>query len=82
MSLQTTAHKPVCKPPSKFYTSHKNKIRTIILSILEDPKDLIRKCLVVDPEKRITVSEALRHPFFQTMVSAIILYFPKYLSDF
>ncbi|XP_037918672.1 phosphorylase b kinase gamma catalytic chain, skeletal muscle/heart isoform isoform X4 [Hermetia illucens] len=35
--------------------------------ISEDPKDLIRKCLVVDPEKRITVSEALRHPFFQTM---------------
>ncbi|XP_037918673.1 phosphorylase b kinase gamma catalytic chain, skeletal muscle/heart isoform isoform X5 [Hermetia illucens] len=37
--------------------------------ISEDPKDLIRKCLVVDPEKRITVSEALRHPFFQTMVN-------------
>ncbi|XP_037918669.1 phosphorylase b kinase gamma catalytic chain, skeletal muscle/heart isoform isoform X2 [Hermetia illucens] len=36
--------------------------------ISEDPKDLIRKCLVVDPEKRITVSEALRHPFFQTML--------------
>ncbi|KAG5671651.1 hypothetical protein PVAND_001842 [Polypedilum vanderplanki] len=35
--------------------------------ISEDPKDLIRKCLVVDPEKRITVREALKHPFFNTV---------------
>lgn len=35
----------------------------------EDPKDLIRKCLVVDPSKRITVTEALKHPFFNTVVS-------------
>ncbi|XP_055324407.1 phosphorylase b kinase gamma catalytic chain, skeletal muscle/heart isoform isoform X3 [Sitodiplosis mosellana] len=34
--------------------------------ISEDPKDLIRKCLVVEPEKRITVKEALAHPFFTT----------------
>lgn len=37
--------------------------------ISEDPKDLIRRCLVVDPEKRITVTEVLRHPFFNTVVS-------------
>lgn len=37
--------------------------------LTEDPKDLIRKCLVVDPEKRITVSECLKHPFFNTVVS-------------
>lgn len=36
--------------------------------ISEDPKDLIRKCLVVDPAQRITVKEALRHPFFNTML--------------
>ncbi|KAL9878536.1 phosphorylase b kinase gamma catalytic chain, skeletal muscle/heart isoform isoform X1 [Glossina fuscipes] len=36
--------------------------------ISEDPKDLIRKCLVVDPIKRITVQEVLRHPFFNQMV--------------
>ncbi|KAL7024198.1 hypothetical protein ACKWTF_012942 [Chironomus riparius] len=36
--------------------------------ISEDPKDLIRKCLVVDPEKRITVREALKHPFFNTVL--------------
>ncbi|XP_053671917.1 phosphorylase b kinase gamma catalytic chain, skeletal muscle/heart isoform isoform X3 [Anopheles nili] len=35
--------------------------------ISEDPKDLIRKCLVVDPSKRITVTEALKHPFFNTV---------------
>lgn len=38
--------------------------------ISEDPKDLIRKCLVVDPSKRITVTEALKHPFFNTVVSS------------
>jgi serine/threonine protein kinase len=34
----------------------------------EPPKDLIRKLLVVDPKKRITIKEALEHPFFQMMV--------------
>jgi len=32
--------------------------------ISEEPKDLIRKCLVVDPAKRITAAETLQHPFF------------------
>ncbi|XP_065364347.1 phosphorylase b kinase gamma catalytic chain, skeletal muscle/heart isoform isoform X1 [Calliphora vicina] len=36
--------------------------------ISEDPKDLIRKCLVVDPAQRITVQEVLHHPFFNQMV--------------
>ncbi|XP_058057108.1 phosphorylase b kinase gamma catalytic chain, liver/testis isoform isoform X2 [Anopheles bellator] len=36
--------------------------------ISEDPKDLIRRCLVVDPTKRITVTEALKHPFFNTVL--------------
>uniref|UniRef100_A0A1Q3G4F5 phosphorylase kinase n=1 Tax=Culex tarsalis TaxID=7177 RepID=A0A1Q3G4F5_CULTA len=38
------------------------------VDISEDPKDLIRKCLVVDPAKRITVTEALKHPFFNTVL--------------
>ncbi|KAF4528154.1 hypothetical protein B566_EDAN016798 [Ephemera danica] len=33
----------------------------------ENPKDLIRKLLVVDPRRRLTVQEALDHPFFQVM---------------
>ncbi|CAG4934185.1 unnamed protein product [Colias eurytheme] len=32
--------------------------------ISEDPKDLIRKCLVVEPEERIGIEDALAHPFF------------------
>ncbi|XP_055853988.1 phosphorylase b kinase gamma catalytic chain, skeletal muscle/heart isoform isoform X5 [Episyrphus balteatus] len=36
--------------------------------ISEDPKDLIRKCLVVDPSQRITVKEVLRHPFFNQIL--------------
>jgi serine/threonine protein kinase len=39
-----------------------------ILLFAEPPKDLIRKLLVVDPKKRITIKEALEHPFFQMMV--------------
>ncbi|RZC32653.1 Pkinase domain containing protein [Asbolus verrucosus] len=35
--------------------------------ISEPPKDLIRRLLVVDPKQRITIPEALEHPFFQTM---------------
>lgn len=36
--------------------------------ISEPPKDLIRRLLVVDPLKRITIDDALNHPFFQTVV--------------
>ncbi|VVC96401.1 unnamed protein product [Leptidea sinapis] len=32
----------------------------------EDPKDLIRRFLVVDPMERIKISDALGHPFFHT----------------
>ncbi|XP_044260336.1 phosphorylase b kinase gamma catalytic chain, skeletal muscle/heart isoform isoform X2 [Tribolium madens] len=35
--------------------------------ISEEPKDLIRRLLVVDPKQRISIDDALRHPFFQTM---------------
>lgn len=40
----------------------------------EAPKDLIRKLLVVDPKKRISIKEALDHCFFHTVVSILILY--------
>uniref|UniRef100_A0A1B6M6C1 phosphorylase kinase n=1 Tax=Graphocephala atropunctata TaxID=36148 RepID=A0A1B6M6C1_9HEMI len=36
--------------------------------ITEEPKDLIRKLLVVDPAERLTVREALQHPFFQLVL--------------
>jgi phosphorylase kinase gamma subunit len=36
--------------------------------ISEPPKDLIRRLLVVDPKQRISIQEALAHPFFHTMV--------------
>lgn len=44
----------------------------LILSIVEEPKDLIRKCLVVDPSKRINVQDVLKHQFFNQMVSTTI----------
>ncbi|XP_046681845.1 phosphorylase b kinase gamma catalytic chain, skeletal muscle/heart isoform isoform X2 [Homalodisca vitripennis] len=36
--------------------------------ITEEPKDLIRKLLVVNPAERLTVREALQHPFFQLVL--------------
>ncbi|XP_014611184.1 PREDICTED: phosphorylase b kinase gamma catalytic chain, skeletal muscle/heart isoform isoform X2 [Polistes canadensis] len=35
--------------------------------ITEAPKDLIKKLLVVDPKKRISIKEALEHSFFHTV---------------
>ena len=32
--------------------------------VSDDAKDLIKKMLVVDPDKRLTASQALRHPWF------------------
>ncbi|XP_031837695.1 phosphorylase kinase gamma isoform X3 [Nomia melanderi] len=36
--------------------------------ITEAPKDLIRKLLVVEPKKRISIKEALDHSFFHTVL--------------
>ncbi|XP_045771219.1 phosphorylase b kinase gamma catalytic chain, skeletal muscle/heart isoform isoform X2 [Maniola jurtina] len=35
--------------------------------ISEDPKNLIRRFLVVDPSERIEIDDALMHPFFNTV---------------
>ncbi|XP_026333090.1 phosphorylase b kinase gamma catalytic chain, liver/testis isoform isoform X2 [Hyposmocoma kahamanoa] len=35
--------------------------------ISEDPKELIRRFLMVDPNERINLDEALQHPFFNTV---------------
>lgn len=44
----------------------------------EAPKDLIRKLLVVEPNQRISIDDALKHPFFQTVVSIEPLRFPRF----
>ncbi|CAH1112409.1 unnamed protein product [Psylliodes chrysocephalus] len=36
--------------------------------ISDAPKDLIRKLLVVDPKQRISIKDALSHPFFQAVL--------------
>lgn len=43
-----------------------------IVFILDAPKDLIRKLLVVDPKQRISIKDALSHPFFQAVVSNLV----------
>jgi len=37
--------------------------------VTDAPKDLIRRLLVVDPARRITVREALQHPFFHRVTA-------------
>lgn len=41
----------------------------MLLFFSDAPKDLISKLLVVDPAKRISIKDALEHPFFHTVVS-------------
>ncbi|KAK7595503.1 hypothetical protein V9T40_013328 [Parthenolecanium corni] len=36
--------------------------------ITDSPKDLIRKLLIVEPKDRLTVNQALEHPFFHVML--------------
>jgi phosphorylase kinase gamma subunit len=36
--------------------------------VTDQAKDLIRKLLVVNPEERLTVGQALHHPFFHVML--------------
>lgn len=38
-------------------------------NISDDPKDLIRRFLVVEPSERIELKDSLEHPFFNTVVS-------------
>ncbi|XP_052738711.1 phosphorylase b kinase gamma catalytic chain, skeletal muscle/heart isoform isoform X3 [Bicyclus anynana] len=38
------------------------------VDISEDPKNLIRRFLVVDPSERIEIDDALLHPFFNTVL--------------
>lgn len=45
-----------------------NKTTNFFFCFLEPPKDLIRKLLVVDPKQRISINDALEHPFFQMAV--------------
>jgi len=47
----------------------RTKYHCFIIHVLEAPKDLIRKLLVVDPKRRISIKDALEHSFFHTVVS-------------
>lgn len=59
----------------RFSNARKILIQTCTLFYFaEAPKDLIRKLLVVDPRKRISIKEALEHSFFHTVVSIFLLY--------
>jgi calcium-dependent protein kinase len=41
--------------------------------ISEEAKDLIKKCFILDPNKRINIIEALNHPFFDDLKDSKII---------
>src|SRR5438477_21286 len=47
------------------------------MQFVEAPKDLIRKLLVVDPSRRLSVKEALEHEFFQNLSYAKKVFNPR-----
>lgn len=47
---------------------------------IDSPKDLIRKLLVLDPNDRLTVNEALEHPFFNVKVRTYYLNRAQFLK--
>jgi serine/threonine protein kinase len=55
-----------------YSTANKCAVKYLCLFPTDAPKDLIKKLLVVDPKKRLTVSQALGHPFFQVMVNILV----------
>lgn len=50
--------------------------------LTEPPKDLIRKLLVVDPKQRISITDALQHPFFQMAVSSLLPHILKHFRAY
>ncbi|XP_020505389.1 serine/threonine-protein kinase Chk2 [Labrus bergylta] len=55
-------------------------------SVSDQAKDVVRKLLVVDPSKRMTIEEALKHPWLQdtkmTELAFALMYPPATADDF
>lgn len=48
-------------------------LKKIIPDLDSDGIDLLNKCLILEPEKRISAEEALKHPFFDDILSTVKL---------
>ena len=53
----------------KFSSPQRPSQKLLTKDICEDAKDLLDKCLVFDPRKRITAEEALKHKYFKDLFS-------------
>lgn len=49
-------------------THRSNHVATLTVYFLVAAKDLVRRLLVVDPSKRLSIDEALQHPWLQVTV--------------
>lgn len=49
-------------------THHNNYGAALTVYLLITAKDLVKRLLVVDPSKRLTIDEALQHPWLQVTV--------------
>lgn len=50
--------------PKEVARFNKKKRRKVFKKIEPVARDLLDKLLEIDPEKRITITEALKHPYF------------------
>lgn len=48
--------------------------------ISDSAKDLVRQMLVVDPNQRITVDEALEHPWIRVIINNLYIYNNLYIQ--
>lgn len=53
----------------KLYQKIQNGVKTLPSFLSADASDLIRKMLIVDPKRRITVREVLQHPWLRSRTS-------------
>lgn len=54
-------------PPANDNGSGSSLYKKTVQDVSEEAQDLIRKMITVNPRKRITLAEALRHPWFKKL---------------
>ena len=54
-----------------FEVNSEENIKNFVQNLDAEGIDLLLKCIQLEPEKRISAEEALKHPFFDDMISVM-----------